>query len=91
MNKRELAVAVADKMNCTVASAAGIVDAVVDTIIDTLGHGEEVRLVGFGAFEVSHRTAHECKNPKDGTVMTVPERNVPVFRAGKRFREELNK
>ena len=57
MNKSELVAAVAEKAGIAAKDADAAVGAVFDTIQATMAQGNEVRLVGFGSFGVSHRAA----------------------------------
>ena len=53
MNKRGLIEAVMKAAGIeTKAAAERAVDAVFDTIVKTMGHGEEVAITGFGTFRV---------------------------------------
>ena len=53
MNKNDLVAVVADKTGLSKAEATKSVDCVFDAITDSLKSGEEVRLVGFGTFNVT--------------------------------------
>ena len=61
-----------------------------DSIQDALISGEKVTISDFGTFTVSHRRAFQGHNPKNREVIQVPERRIPVFRAGKGLKEALN-
>ena len=50
MNKTELIMAVAEKANISKKDADTAVNAVIDTIVETLAKDEKVQLVGFGTF-----------------------------------------
>ena len=89
MNKNELIAAVAEKSGMTKADANRAIDNVFETITHSLKQGEEVRLVGFGTFAVSHRQATEGRNPRTGEKIQIPAARVPKFRAGKGLKEEI--
>ena len=55
MNKTELIAAVAEKAEITKKDAEKAVSAVIDTIIEKVADGEEIRIVGFGTFERRER------------------------------------
>lgn len=90
MNKNELIAAVAEKSDLTKAKAAEAVDAFIDAITETLAAGDEVRLVGFGTFAVSHRAASEGRNPRTGNVIKIAASNQPKFKAGKALKDAVN-
>lgn len=65
------------------------VDAVVDTIVKTLGRGEEVAITGFGTFRVVKRAARQGRNPKTGETIQIAASVKPKFRAGKMLKEAV--
>jgi len=69
--------------------AAAAVDAVFDTIIQTLSRGEEVAIAGFGTFRVSKRAARMGINPRTGEKIQIPASVKPKFRAGKALKEAV--
>lgn len=89
MNKGELVDAVADKTGATKKQVDAIVSATLETIIETVANGEKVTLVGFGSFEHRDRKAREGRNPKTNEKMEIPATTVPVFSAGKAFKEKV--
>lgn len=90
MNKNELIASVAADTNMTKADAAGAVEATLNTIVDALKKGDEVRLVGFGTFTVSQRAASEGRDPRTGATIQIPASKAPKFRAGKVFKDAVN-
>ena len=66
MNKNDLVAAVADKSGLSKADATKAVDSVFDCITDELKSGGDVRLVGFGTFNVTKRAASMGRNPRTG-------------------------
>lgn len=92
MTKAELANEVAAAVEGLTKKKAGeVVDAVFGAIQEALKKGEKIQAVGFGTFEVAHRAARVGRNPQDPTkVIEIPEKNVPVFRAGKALKDAVN-
>jgi DNA-binding protein HU-beta len=83
VNKNDLVALVADAAGLSKIDATKAVDAVFDGIIQSLKKGEEVRLVGFGTFDVSDRAASEGRNPRTGEKINIPASKQPKFKAGK--------
>ena len=83
MNKNELISSIASETGLTKTDAAKAVDAFVSSISSALKSGDEVRLVGFGTFAVSKRSATTGRNPRTGQSIKIPARNQPKYRAGK--------
>lgn len=91
MNKNELVSAVAEKAELSKQQSAQAVDAVFDVLETALAKGDDIRLVGFGTFSVSHRAASKGRNPSTGAEVDIPARNVPKFAAGKGLKDAVNK
>ncbi|MEC5322445.1 MULTISPECIES: HU family DNA-binding protein [unclassified Aurantimonas] len=90
MNKNELVSAVAEKSELSKQQASSAVDAVFEAIQGTMAKGDDIRLVGFGTFSVSHRAASKGRNPSTGAEVDIPARNVPKFAAGKGLKDAVN-
>ena len=91
MNKNDLVNAVAAGSGLSKADSAKAVDSTFESILRSLGRGEEVRLVGFGTFNVVHRAATQGRNPRTGERIHIPASNQPKFRAGKGLKEAVNR
>ncbi len=63
MNKTELVAAVAEEANMSKTDAAEAVEATFATIEKTLQGGGEVRIIGFGSFQVANRKESIRRNP----------------------------
>jgi DNA-binding protein HU-beta len=87
MNKGELIDAVAEKAEVTKRDADAIVTAMVEAIMETVASGDKVTLVGFGSFEPRDRKAREGRNPQTGEMLKIAATTVPVFSAGKGFKQ----
>ena len=90
MNKNDLVAQVSANADLTKADSAKAVDAVFDTIADSLKGGQEVRLVGFGTFSVANRRASMGRNPRTGEPIQIPASRQAKFKAGKGLKESLN-
>lgn len=91
MTKPELVDAVAEKTGMKKKDAATAVDVVFDVIMDSLNKQESVSLAGFGTFDVRAREARMGRNPRTGEEIQIAACTVPVFRAGRRLRECVQK
>ncbi|MCQ8277653.1 integration host factor subunit beta [Acetobacteraceae bacterium KSS8] len=67
-----------------------IVSTIFDEVSAALARGERVELRGFGAFTVKQRDARTGRNPRTGEPVSVDEKVVPFFKAGKELRERVN-
>lgn len=58
-------------------------------IAQSLLNDEEVKLSGFGNFEIIKKKARPGRNPKTGEAVTVSARKVVTFRAGQKLRSKV--
>lgn len=89
MNKTELIAAVAEKAALSKKDAEKAVNAVLESITESLKAGDKVALVGFGTFDVKDRAARTAKNPRTGEVVEVAATRVPGFKAGKALKDSV--
>ena len=82
MTKSEFVDAVAAKSGLSKGDAATAVDAVLDSIEDSLRRGEEVAFTGFGKFTVAERGARQGVNPQTGERIQIAASRVPRFSSG---------
>ena len=91
MNKTELIAAVAEKASISKKESEVVINAALETIIDSLKNDEKVQLVGFGGFETKKREARMGRNPKTKEAIEIPATTIPVFKAGKALKEKTAK
>jgi DNA-binding protein HU-beta len=91
MNKSEFVNYIAAKNNCTKVEAEKVIDIFTTSIIDALGEGEEVALIGFGNFSVSKRLARTGRNPATGKEMEIAASNQARFKVGSKLKAACNK
>nr|WP_210382366.1 HU family DNA-binding protein [Jiella sonneratiae] len=91
VNKNDLVSAVSEQAELSKQQAGAAVDAVFEAIEAAMAKGDDVRLVGFGTFSVTHRAASKGRNPSTGAEVDIPARNVPKFAPGKGLKDAVNK
>lgn len=90
MKKPEMVAAVAERSNLSSKDATKAIDAVFETIRDTLKAGDEVRIGNFGVFVAVDRPESMGRDPRSGEPIKIKAARVPKFRAGKPLRDALN-
>ena len=78
---------VAERTGLPRAKAVAAVMAVIECTSGALKEGKELRLIGFGAFQVSEREAGKGRDPRTGAEIDIPQSKSVRFRAGKVLRE----
>ena len=91
MNKTELVASVAEKTGFTKKDAEKAVNAFIDSVKEEVAGKSKVQIIGFGTFDYKKRAARKGKNPQTGAEINIPASTVPVFKAGKGFKEMVNK
>ncbi len=83
----DLADALRDRFGLTGADAYKMIDIIFDEIGQSLVHGEEVKISGFGTFKILSKPARIGRNPKTGVPAVISARRVASFRPCVSFRK----
>lgn len=65
------------------------VEKFMDVVKDSMTHGENVYLRGFGSFIVKERKEKTARNISKNTTIIIPAHKVPAFKPAKTFIEEV--
>ena len=91
MTKSDLIARLADRFPQLVAKDADFaVKMILDAMSEALTRGDRIEIRGFGSFALSFRPPRVGRNPKSGDKVSVPEKWVPHFKAGKELRERVD-
>ena len=91
MTKSELIARLAERFPQLVAKDADYaVKMILDAMTDSLARGDRIEIRGFGSFALNYRPPRVGRNPKSGEKVSVPEKYVPHFKAGKELRERVD-
>ena len=83
MTKADFVEQIAGRTGLSKRDAGAAVDAVLETISDSLKKGEDVAFTGFGKFSVQNRAARTGVNPRNPSEkVNIPASKVPKFSAG---------
>jgi DNA-binding protein HU-beta len=90
VTKQEFVDAVAQRSGLGKREAAQAVDAVLDTITETLRRRDQINFTGFGKFATSERKARMGVNPRNpGEKVHIPAATVPKFTAGSSLKQTV--
>lgn len=64
-------------------AAVAVIDALFAHVALETANGKKVRVHGFGTFKVKHKPERIARNPANGAEITVPAKDVLVFKASK--------
>lgn len=90
MTKAGIVNSVYDRLDITKKEAGDYVEAVLDTIKDTLSEGEDIKVSGFGKFEIRAKGERVGRNPRTGVEIKIPERCVLRFKVSQVLKDRLN-
>ena len=90
MTKIELARQLHQELGIRQKEAADHVEALLDLIKETLISGENVKISGFGIFEVREKYARRGRNPQTGESITIDPRRVLTFKPSSILKQGLN-
>lgn len=91
MTKAEIVQAIYNRLGgFSKKEAADLVDLVFDTMKETLGRGEKIKVSGFGNFVLRDKRKRQGRNPQTGEPMMITERRVLNFKASNVLKQGLN-
>src|SRR6476659_6838221 len=70
--------------------SADLVDLVFETMKETLGRGEKIKISGFGNFVLRDKRQRPGRNPQTGDPIKISERRVLTFKASQILKQALN-
>ncbi|MGM0968687.1 MAG: HU family DNA-binding protein [Bacillota bacterium] len=89
MNKTELVSTVVEATGLAKKEVVSVVEATLDAIESTLKEEGQVKIAGFGTFEVATRAARKGRNPSTGEEIDIPETKAPKFKAAKALKDAV--
>jgi DNA-binding protein HU-beta len=89
MNKAEFIDAVASKSGLTKKDSKAALEAVLETITETLSRKEQVALIGFGTFSTSERAARTATVPGTTKTVQVAATTAIKFKVGKLLKQAV--
>jgi DNA-binding protein HU-beta len=89
IGKQELIRHIAAKAGKSAKETTDLVNATLDVVRESLEKGDDVRLVGFGAFTVRETAARVGVNPQTRAKIQVPARKRVKFTPGKELNDAV--
>lgn len=90
MNRKELTAILAVQTGMAKSDINAVLTAMVSECQAQLARGESIKIQGLGTLEVRPRAPRKGRNIMDGSLVHVPARLVPVFKASKILREMID-
>ena len=89
VTRADLSEALHQEVGLSRQECSGLVERVLDMIVETLEKGETVKLSGFGVFQVRSKRARMDRNPKTGEPAAIHPRRVISFRASQIMKSKV--
>ena len=89
LTKAGLAELLFDRVDLNKHEAKDLVDTFFEEIRDALANGVEVKLSGFGNFQVRDKPPRPGRNPKTGEVIPIEARRVVTFHASQKLKSAV--
>ena len=89
LTKADLANRLFDEVGLNKREAKEFVDAYFEAIREALEGGENVKLSGFGNFQLRDKDQRPDRNPKTGEEIPISARRVVTFRPGQKLRARV--
>ena len=87
VTKNELSEALFDQVGLNKREAKDMIDAFFDRIGQSLESGTEVKISGFGNFQLRNKSARPGRNPKTGQMIPIAARRVVTFHASQKLKD----
>ncbi len=91
LTRADLCEAVHDEVGLSRQDSATLVERTLELMIQALEAGEQVKLSGFGVFQVRAKRARMGRNPKTGEPAAIEPRRVIGFRASQVMKARVDK
>ena len=89
LTKAEVAENLCDKVKLSKRDAKDMVEIFFEQIRETLESGEQVKLSGFGNFDIRQKKERPGRNPKTGEDIPISARKVVTFRPGQKLKSRV--
>ena len=89
LTKQKIVEVVCNSTGFSKVDAERIVEATFNTITNTLGQGEIVKISGFGNFDLIDKAERPGRNPRTGEATPISRRRVVTFRAGNKLKSRI--
>lgn len=91
MTKAELVEKIYEKAGIAKKDSSALVELVFDIMKSTLKSGDNLKISGFGNFEVKKKADRKGRNPQTGEEITIQARQVLTFKPSSVLKSAINK
>ena len=89
LTKAHLADLLFEQIGLNKRESKDMVDAFFDLIVDSLIQGTDVKISGFGNFQIRTKAARPGRNPRTGELIPIEARRVATFHASHKLKDVI--
>lgn len=89
LTKAQLATMLYEQIGLNKRESKDMVDAFFDLVVDSLNKGEDVKISGFGNFQIRTKAARPGRNPRTGELIPIEARRVTTFHASHKLKAQI--
>ena len=89
LTKAQLADLLFDQIGLNKRESKDMVDAFFDLVSQSLVEGDDVKLSGFGNFQIRTKAPRPGRNPRTGELIPIQARRVVTFHASTKLKEQI--
>jgi|SRR4051812_14566214 len=90
LTRADLCEAVHEEVGLSRQDCSGLVERTLELVVQALENGKQVKLSGFGVFQVRAKRARMGRNPKTGEPAAIDPRRVIGFRASQVMKARID-
>ena len=90
LTKADMAERLCDELGLNKREAKDMVESFFDEIRESLATNEQVKLSGFGNFDLRDKRQRPGRNPKTGDEVAISARRVVTFRPGQKLKDRVD-
>ena len=89
LTKAHLADLLFDQIGLNKRESKDMIDSFFDLISDSLVEGEDVKISGFGNFQIRTKAPRPGRNPRTGELIPIEARRVVTFHASHKLKDQI--
>ena len=89
LTKAALADVLYDNIGLNKREAKDMVDALFDIVTERLVSGDDVKITGFGNFQIRSKSSRPGRNPRTGEPVAIEARRVVTFHASPKLKDQV--
>jgi integration host factor subunit alpha len=91
MTKADIIERIQKKIGYSAKTSAEMLEALFEVLKSTLESGENIKISGFGNFEIKQKADRRGRNPQTGETITIEARQILTFKASGMLKQAINK